>query len=394
MDDWFGRSPPHPGPLPEEREQKTGESHGRQANFSTNIFGGVRCRGRIGGDRAEHIFGAVQTQGQKSLRRAAIDGKTVAIVRDPADAVANATSANWSLDQVRDALRGRNIAVRNCEKIADTKPTEFCIIAASSKSPWLRQVLEQFSEPSSLRRGQGEGAGNSSGTLTPALSPRARELLLLPDVPETLGLASAGVADRSALVACGTDARGLGYALLDVADRILRTDPPLAALQTVRPTVETAANRIRSVARLFASDIEDKPWFRDKAFWKDYLTMLARERFNRFNLTLGLGYDFARQVRDAYFYFAYPFFLAVPNYDVRAVGLSDGERDENLTLLKFISDEAARRGARFSIGHLDAHLSLDRQPRREFYDRRAQCRQSRTVLPRCTDGALESLPID
>ena len=45
--------------------------------------------------------------------------------------------------------------------------------------------------------------------------------------------------------------------------------------------------------------------------------MLATQRFNRFNLGLGLGYDFLRQVTDAYFLFAYPFLLSVPGYNVR-----------------------------------------------------------------------------
>ena len=78
--------------------------------------------------------------------------------------------------------------------------------------------------------------------------------------------------------------------------------------------------------------------------------MLAANRFNRFNLTLGLGYDFATGLRDTYFYFAYPFLLSVPGYDVRAVPLPDAERDLNLAMLKFISDEAARRGLQFQLG--------------------------------------------
>ena len=96
--------------------------------------------------------------------------------------------------------------------------------------------------------------------------------------------------------------------------------------------------------------MEDKPWFQDKNFWPPYLTMLAANRFNRFNLTLGLGYDFATGLRDTYFYFAYPFLLSVPGYDVRAVPLPDAERDLNLAMLKFISDEAARRGLQFQLG--------------------------------------------
>jgi hypothetical protein len=51
-----------------------------------------------------------------------------------------------------------------------------------------------------------------------------------------------------------------------------------------------------------------------------------------------------------YFHFAYPFLLAVPGYNVRAVPLPDAERDLNLDAPKFISDEAARRGLHFQLG--------------------------------------------
>lgn len=73
--------------------------------------------------------------------------------------------------------------------------------------------------------------------------------------------------------------------------------------------------------------------------------MIAAQRFNRFSLMLGMGYDFLREVRDSYLHFAYPFLLSVPGYDgVRASGLPDAERDGNLALLRFISDAAAERG--------------------------------------------------
>src|SRR5207245_6468331 len=64
----------------------------------------------------------------------------------------------------------------------------------------------------------------------------------------------------------------------------------------------------------------------------------------------GLGYDFARQLRDAYFYFPYPCFVSVPGYDVRAVGLGSAARDRNLETLRFVSEEAARRGLHFQLG--------------------------------------------
>ncbi len=113
---------------------------------------------------------------------------------------------------------------------------------------------------------------------------------------------------------------------------------------------ERPANAVRSIQRLFTSEVEDKSWFYDREMWSRYLGMLAENRFNRFNLSFGIGYDFLRAVTDAYFLFAYPFFLSVPGFNVRAVNLPDAERDRNLENLRFISDQAARAGLQFQLG--------------------------------------------
>jgi len=102
--------------------------------------------------------------------------------------------------------------------------------------------------------------------------------------------------------------------------------------------------------RLFVSDVEDKAWFNYRAFWRRYLSLLAAQRFNRVNLAFGLGYDTPEGLRDTYFYFAYPFLASVPGYAVRATRLPDAERDRNLEMLRFISDEAAARGLDFQLG--------------------------------------------
>ncbi len=115
-------------------------------------------------------------------------------------------------------------------------------------------------------------------------------------------------------------------------------------------TAERPANAIRSIQRLFTSEVEDKPWFYDRAMWPRYLAMLAENRFNRFNLSFGIGYDFLRAVTDAYFLFAYPFFLAVPGYNVRARNLPDAERDRNLETLRFIGEQTAAHGLEFQLG--------------------------------------------
>jgi hypothetical protein len=78
--------------------------------------------------------------------------------------------------------------------------------------------------------------------------------------------------------------------------------------------------------------------------------MLATQRFNRFNLAYGIGYDFIRHVTDAYFLFTYPFLLSVPGYNVRVPQLPDEERDKNLAMLRYISEQTVARGMEFHVG--------------------------------------------
>ena len=115
-------------------------------------------------------------------------------------------------------------------------------------------------------------------------------------------------------------------------------------------TAKRPANPVRSVQRLFTSEVEDKPWFYDREMWPHYLDMLAENRFSRFNLSFGIGYDFLRAVTDAYFLFAYPFLLSVQGYNVRAANLPDAERDRNLETLRFISEQTAAHGMEFQLG--------------------------------------------
>jgi hypothetical protein len=246
-------------------------------------------------------------------------GKSVCILQDPSDPIASAPPAQWALGQAQTALETRGITVRQYARIEQTPEGALCLLAAGSKAPAAVGLLN--------------GAG-----------------LVVPDTPESLALARPKVGSRSVLLACGSDMRGLVYALLEVADRVGYARDALAALVIRQPVVERPSNPIRSVARLFVSEVEDKPWFYDRAFWERYLAMLAAQRFNRFSLTFGIGYDFLSEVRDSYLHFAYPFLLSVPGYDVRAVGLPDAERARNLEMLQFISEAATARGLHFQLG--------------------------------------------
>jgi len=163
-------------------------------------------------------------------------------------------------------------------------------------------------------------------------------------VAEAFQITQAKRSGKPAIQIRASDARGHVYGLLEIADRIRFGSNIFVDVS------DAPANRIRSISRAFVSEIEDKPWFYDKTFWREYLTMLAGNRFNRFALTFGLGYDFPRGVVGDYFHFAYPYFVDVPGYDVHPVPLATGERERNLETLRFISEEAALRGLQFQLG--------------------------------------------
>ncbi|MBI3946766.1 MAG: hypothetical protein HY321_12660 [Armatimonadetes bacterium] len=251
---------------------------------------------------------------------------TACVFFDPSDPVASQPAVRWAVRELRDALAARDVSVTLGEGSASESVR---VLAAGSASAAARAVL----------------AGARAA---------------IPDAPEALGLVPGSLGGRKVTLACGSDARGLVYALLELADRVTHEEDPLRALVPTRPVVERPANAIRSVARFFTSEAWDKPWFHDRSFWRRYLTMLAAQRFNRFSLTLGLGYNAPRRVHDAYFFFSYPFLVVVPGYPVRVTGLSDAEREENLETLRFISDEATLRGLHFQLGlWTHAYVCLD-----------------------------------
>ncbi|HEX3719012.1 MAG TPA: hypothetical protein VH595_13675 [Verrucomicrobiae bacterium] len=231
------------------------------------------------------------------------------------DAVAQAAPSRWAAGYLQAALNARGVSARICNALEQVSAGQESIVAAGRESAEAR-------------------AGGIN----------------LPDVPEGLGLGHTTIGGNKVLLAIGADTQGLVYALLDLADRVKQAENPMAALRGVESSLERPANCIRSAMRSLVSEVEDKTWYHDRAFWRDYLTMLAAQRFNRFNLALGIGYDGSSGLRDGYFYFAYPFLVQVPGYDVKVARFSDEERAANLETLKFISDEAALRGLHFQLG--------------------------------------------
>ncbi len=250
-----------------------------------------------------------------ALTAACTQKQGVAIVVDPADAVASSDAARWAAGELQRALAEGGGAAGVFENAAQAPSGHLRIMAAGMDSPGAAAAIR------------------AAGAQAEA-------------VPEALALCRG----EDAVWACGHDARGLTYALLELADRARHDADPMAVLALPEPIAERPANVVRSVTRLFTSDIEDKPWYNDREMWPAYLSMLAAQRFNRFSLAFGIGYDFLRNVTDGYFLFAYPFLLSVPGYDVRVPELPDAERDSNLELLRFISEQTVARGMEFQLG--------------------------------------------
>jgi len=253
-----------------------------------------------------------------ALNAMGVRAQSLSIVVPPDDRTANLPAVRWAISELQQSLTAGGVSAEIKENLSQTRRGDLCILVAGAKSVLAAPVL---------RRSTPVG-----------------------DAAEALAITPVNIDERRVLLASGSDERGLVYALLELADRIHYASDPVAAISIKEPIIERPANSVRSVLRLFASDVEDKPWYNDREMWPRYLSMLAAQRFNRFNLSLGLGYDFLRDVTDAYFLFAYPFLISVPGYQVRAVPLPDSERDRNLEMLKFISEQTVAHGLQFQLG--------------------------------------------
>ena len=230
---------------------------------------------------------------------AAASGR-VALIADPADPLVTSPPVQWALGELKQAIEAKGAA---------------CVIVPSATEFALAIVVANRPSPT-----------------------------------EGFRMSAEAVSSKPGLRVSASDSRGFVYALTELADRVRHGGDPVAALTLSGPVSGQPANTVRSIARAFVDDVEDKPWYYDRDFWRDYLTALVTNRFNRFSLTFGFGYDFPRNVVGDYFHLPYPYLLDVPGYKVRVVPLEEAERDRNLETLQFIGEETARRGLEFQLG--------------------------------------------
>ena len=226
--------------------------------------------------------GSLGALGAASPEAAQPEEKSVAILLDPS--FASSPPVSLAVQELGQALAGRGLALRQAHSIEGAAP--FFIVAAGPNLPLAAAALRSAA-------------------------------VQLPARPESLALVTTELNGKPGVLATANDSRSLMYALRELADRVRHAPDPMQALQPLKPLVEEPFTEVRSVGRLFVSDVEDRPWFENRDFWPPYLSMLAAQRFNRLHLALGIGYDSLVGVTDSYLLFAYPFLLSTPGLPVR-----------------------------------------------------------------------------
>ena len=165
---------------------------------------------------------------------AATPPRIVAII-EPGNAIAGSPPVSLALDRLRQALAGQGAGL----EIAGTGGGAALTLIVAAPDAAL-------------------AAGFAPGSQT---------------VPEQFRIAPGLLSGTPALLVSARDIRGFVYGLLELAERVQFGG--VAALHLKDTVDEAPANRVRSVARAFCSEIEDKPWFYSRDFWHGYLDMLV-----------------------------------------------------------------------------------------------------------------------
>ena len=253
----------------------------------------------------------------------------VSVVVDANDTIAFSDPVKRAAGQLRKALVAKGAICEIVQSPDQAQGSAFCVLVTSAGST----LAHSFSQAGGALAG-----------------------------PESIRLTPGRLASTPATWVCATGPRGFIYGLLELAERVQFNRDPVATLHATGTLEENPANEVRSMARAFCSEIEDKGWYYDKDFWRGYLDLLVASRFNRFNFAFGFGYDFPRGVTGDYFHFPYPYLVEVPGYDVRVVRLTNEageqnlppftaeEREKNLEMLRFIAAETGARGLQFQLG--------------------------------------------
>ena len=149
---------------------------------------------------------------------------------------------------------------------------------------------------------------------------------------------------KPAIVLAGSDAVGLMYAELDLADRVGWTAKGGNPFQFARSVSEKPYLKDRGVTIFTMNRAYFESHLHDEQFWVRYFDMFAQDRINE--LVLTFGYE-----DGGYMAPPYPYFFDVDGFpDVKVVGLTPEQQKENFTAFKTMLRLAAERGIRVKPG--------------------------------------------
>lgn len=167
------------------------------------------------------------------------------------------------------------------------------------------------------------------------------------EYPGSLRIRQVSRDGKNVLLVAGADARGLMYALLDVADRVGWAESMDAPFSQVRDIEEQpyAPDRALSIYTFNRAYWESR--FYDEAYWTRYLDILAQNRFN--SLVVIFGYE-----NGGFLAPCYPYFFDVEGFPgVRMVGITPQQQQRNLAALNRLIQMAHDRGIKFTVGIWD-----------------------------------------
>ncbi|MCX6926617.1 MAG: hypothetical protein NT154_25925, partial [Verrucomicrobia bacterium] len=213
----------------------------------------------------------------------------------------------------------------------------------------LQQKGVQVEEAGTMQAASGDSvvvAGLASGE-GDAAKLIAEMKLPLSQEPESILIRRLNLEGKPVVLVAGADARGLMYALLDVADRVGWAKSAAQPFSEVREVAEKPFTTERALSLYTFNRAYWESRFYDGAYWARYLNMLAQNRFN--SLVVIFGYE-----NGGFLAPCYPYFFDVEGFPgVRMVGLTPEQQEHNLTALNRLIQMAHDRGLRFTVGIWD-----------------------------------------
>jgi hypothetical protein len=153
------------------------------------------------------------------------------------------------------------------------------------------------------------------------------------------------------IIVAGSDASGVLYGALELADRIKAThaipaqldaeDHPALKIRGTALGLQRPEITYEGAEYDYRYTPEEFPWFYDKAAWTKYLDLIAHERYNA--LFLWNGHPFTS-------------LLKLPKYP-EAQELPTEQLDKNIEMFRWLTAEADKRGIWVLQGFYNIHLS-------------------------------------